>query len=44
MYVTVYMTDTNGLTLCPWLWLPYVPESVEKPLREAHGFVLYTNA
>ncbi len=43
-YCRIYSVRTNGPTLCPWLWLPYVPEPVVKPLREAHGFVLYTNA
>ncbi len=40
-YCRIYSVRTNGPTLCPWLWLPYIPEPVEKPLREAHGFVLY---
>ena len=39
-YCCIYSVRTNGPTLCPWLWLPYVPESVEK--REACGFVMYT--
>ncbi len=43
-YCLIYSVRTNGPTLCPWLWLPYVPESVEKTLREARGFVMYTNA
>ncbi len=30
---------TNGPTLCHIVWLPYAPEYVDKPLREAHGFV-----
>ena len=30
---------TNGLTLCANVWLPYAPEYVEKPLREARGLV-----
>ncbi len=42
-YLSVYSVRTNGPTLCPKLWPPYVPESVEKPLGEARGFV-YTNA
>ncbi len=43
-YCRMYSVRTNGQTLCPWLWLPYVPKSIEKPLREACGFVMYTNA
>ncbi len=30
-YCRIYSVRTNGPTLCPSLWLPYVPESVEKP-------------
>ncbi len=29
-YLSVSSVRTNGLTLCPLVWLPYAPESVEK--------------
>ncbi len=28
-YLSINSARTNGLTLCPLVWLPYVPESVE---------------
>ena len=43
-YLSINSVRTNGPTLCPIVLLPYAPEYVEKPLREAHGFVMYTNA
>ena len=27
------------MTLCTIVWLPYAPEYVDKPFREARGFV-----
>ncbi len=29
-YFSINNVRTNGLTLCPLVWLPYVPESFEK--------------
>ena len=29
-YLSISSVRTNGLTLCPLVWLPYAPESVEK--------------
>ncbi len=37
-YLSINSVRTIGLTLCPNVWLPYAPEYVEKPLREARGF------
>ncbi len=37
--LSIYSVRTNGLTLCPIVWRPYAPWYVDKPLREARGFV-----
>ncbi len=31
-YLSINSVKTNGPTLCPFVWLPYAPESVERPL------------
>ena len=35
-YLSINSVRTNGPTLCPIVWLPYTPESVEKYLQESH--------
>ncbi len=33
--------NESGPTLCPLVWLPYVPESLEKSLEEIHEAFVY---
>ncbi len=41
-YLSINSVRTNGPIVCPIVWLPYAPKYVDKPLREACGFV-YVN-
>ncbi len=41
-YLSINSVRSNGPTLCPYVWPPYVPESVEK-LSERATWPLYTN-
>ncbi len=41
-YLSINSVRTNGLTLCPFVWLPYAPESVEK-LSQRAAWPLFIN-
>ncbi len=35
--LSINRVRTNGPPVCPKVWLPYTPDSVEKLLRDANG-------